>query len=154
MEREPVEPEVDLVQLPDAEWRRMLSAAAELDLIRGGNYRARPQGILFYCTPENAPVSWEAGFADGSPDLPRGYVGQAEVEGPVGENELVVRLSVSNWTAMRAVKQAWERGEYRGRFEQYVADQETALRGRREDRRWLREQFRRLRAYAGGGLLD
>ncbi len=153
MEPEPLEPEIELLTLRGEEWRKMLAAAAELDLIRGGYYRSRPQGILFFCSPEHSPVGWEAGFADGSPDLPRGYVGQAEVEGVDGENDIVIRLSISNWTAMRSVKQAWERGEYRGRFEQYVMDQETALRGRREDRRWLRDEFRRLRAYASGDLL-
>jgi len=65
-----------------------------------------------------------------------------------------VRLRVSNWAAVRAVKQAYDRGEFRGRFQEYVLAQEEALRGRPEDRAWLRRQVIRLRDHATGRLVD
>jgi hypothetical protein len=81
-------------------------------------------------------------------------VGEAEVLGVDEADRVMVRLLVSNWGAMRSVKKAFDRGEYRGRFQQYVMDQEGALRGRREDRVWLCEQFHRLLAHAGGKLVE
>lgn len=147
-------PEIDLIALPDGEWREMLAAASELDLVHGGYFRARPRAIFFYAGPDNAPAGWSGPFADGSPEAPRAAVGQAEVIGHKDPDGLTVRLTVSNWRAMRAVKEAYERGEYRGRFEQFVMDQETALRGREEDRAWLRVQFRRLQSHAAGSLVE
>ena len=131
----------------------MLAAASELDLVHGGYFRARPSLIQFYGSPENAPDGWSDGFPDGSPDTPRALVGQAEAARGENEDEVVVRLTVSNWQAVRDVKRAFERGDYRGRFQEYVMAQESALRGRKADRRWLREQLERLRAHAGGALL-
>lgn len=148
-----MEPEIDLIRLPAGEWQEMLSAAAELDLIRGGYYRARAAGILFYCSPDNAPERWNGGFPEGSPDLPRAYVGEAEVREWEGPDQLVVRLLVSNWGAVRDVKQAYDQGEYRGRFQEFVRDQEAALRGRQEDRAWLRLRFKRLQEHARGSLI-
>ncbi len=150
----PVEPEIDLVTLSSGEWRVLLQAAAELDLVHGGYYRSRPGAVLFFAGPDNSPVGWSRDYPDGSPHLPRAAVGQADLYGFEGTETVTVRLSVSNWGAMRAVKQAYDRGEYRGRFEQFLRDQEAALRGRPEDRRWVREQFHRLRAYAHGTLIS
>jgi hypothetical protein len=132
----------------------MLASAAVLDLVHGGYFRARPTGIQVYCSPENAPPAWPGAFPDGSPELPRALVGQAEVAGEASENLVIVRLVVSNWGAVRAVKQAFERGEYRGRFQDFVLDQEAALRGRPEDRQWLRAQVERLRTHSSGRLID
>ena len=132
----------------------MLASAAVLDLIHGGYFRARPSGIQVYCSPENAPVGWAGAFPDGSPEVPRALVGQAEVVGEASENLVIVRLVVSNWGAVRAVKQAFERGEYKGRFQQFVLDQEAALRGRPEDREWLHDQVVRLRTHSSGRLID
>lgn len=146
--------EIDLVTLSSEEWREMLASAAVLDLVHGGYYRARPTAILFFCSPENAPDGWPGEFTDGSPDLPRAQVGEVEVAGEVSENLLSVRLIVSNWAAVRAVKQAFDRGEYQGRFQQFVLDQEAALRGRSEDRLWLRAQFERLRSHSRGALIS
>jgi hypothetical protein len=145
--------EIDQAILPSDDWREMLASAAVLDLVHGGYYRARPTSIRFYASPENAPEGWTGGFAEGTPELPRALVGEAEVAGEASENEVIVRLRVSNWTAVRAVKQAFDRGEYRGRFQDFVLDQEAALRGRPEDRTWLRAEFERLRAHARGSLL-
>lgn len=131
----------------------MLASAAVLDLVHGGYYRARPTAILFFCSPENAPEGWDGEFSDGSPGLPRAQVGQVEVVGEVTEDLISVRLVVSNWAAVRAVKQAFDRGEYRGRFQEFILDQEAALRGRTEDRQWLRQQFERLRAHSRGALI-
>lgn len=131
----------------------MLAAAAVLDLVHGGYFRAQATGIRFFASPENAPEGWSGEFPDGSPELPRALVGEAEVVGEASENEVIVRLRVSNWAAVRAVKQAFDRGDYRGRFQDFVLDQEAALRGRPEDRTWLREQFDRLRAHARGAII-
>lgn len=144
----------DRLELTDGEWSEIKQAAVELDLVHGGYFRVRTRSILFFCSPENAPEGWSSEFPDGSPDLPRAVVGQVEVAGPSGEDHLVVQFRVSNWTAMRDVKAAFQRGEYRGRFQEYVQAQEDALRGRREDREWLRRQFNRLRTHANGSLLD
>jgi hypothetical protein len=144
--------EIDLVRLPAEEWGEMLAAAAVLDLVHGGYFRARPTGVLFYCSPENQPEGWAQGFPDGSPEMPRALAGEAEVE-ETEAGEVTVRLTVSNWAAVRAVKQAYDRGEFRDRFQEYVMAQEAALRGRSEDRAWLREQFRRLRVHAAGTLV-
>lgn len=130
----------------------MLAAAAVLDLVHGGYFRARPTAIQFYAGPENAPEDWLGEFPDEEP--PRVLVGEAEVDAAAQANEITVRLTVSNWAAVRSVKLAWERGEYRDRFERYVLDQEAALRGRPEDRAWLRAQFQRLRRHALGALID
>jgi hypothetical protein len=145
--------EIDQLVLPSEEWREMLASAAVLDLVHGGYYRARPTAILFFSSPENAPEGWPGEFPDGSPELPRALVGEVEVVGEAAENLVRVRLRVSNWAAVRAVKQAFDRGEYRGRFQDFVLDQESALRGRAEDRQWLRVQFDRLRAHSRGALI-
>jgi hypothetical protein len=145
--------EIDLVTLPSEEWRDMLAAAAVLDLVHGGYYRARPLAVLFYCGPDNAPEVWDSEFPDGSPEVPRSLVGQAEVAGPAGENEVTVQLTVTNWRAARAVKQAYERGEFRDRFQEYILAQEAALRGRPEHRAWLHRQFQRLRTHANGAVV-
>lgn len=144
----------DLLELTDAEWSEIKQAAVELDLIHGGYFRVRTRSILFFCSPENAPEGWSLDFTDGSPELPRAVVGQVEVAGPSGEKHLLVRFRVSNWTAVRDVKTAFQRGDYRGRFQDYVQAQEEALRGRREDREWLLRQFTRLRTHASGALLE
>ena len=146
-------PEIDLVTLTSEEWREMLATASVLDLVHGGYYRARPTTILFFCSPETAPNGWPGEYPDGSPDLPRALVGEVEVAGEVSENLISVRLVVSNWAAVRAVKQAFDRGEYRERFQEFVMDQEAALRGRAEDRLWLHAQFERLRAHSRGALI-
>lgn len=131
----------------------MRQAAAELDLVHGGYFRVRPRSVLFYCDPENAPAGWEAPFAEGTPEAPRALVGEAEVRESAGST-LEVCLVVSNWGAMKAVKRAYDRGEYRGRWSEFVMDQETAFRGREADREWLRERFARLRAHASGNVLE
>lgn len=132
----------------------MRHAAAELDLVRGGYFRARPQSILFYCDPENAPEGWSGPFGEGSPEAPRALIGEAEAEGLDAENQRVVRLVVSNWRAMRGVKDAYDRGEYQGRWTQFLLDQESAFRGRPEEREWLRGRFERLRIHAAGQILS
>jgi hypothetical protein len=146
-------PEIDLVALTYEEWEGALDAAAELDLVHGGLFRARGPSVLVFCSPDNAPDRWSYGFPDGSPDLPRALVGQVEVEDAARENEVVVRLTVSNWGAAREVKAAHERGEYGERFGEFVLDQEAALRGTPAERSWLRRQFERLRAHSAGRLL-
>ena len=145
---------MDLLTVSAEEWAAMLAAASELDLVHGGYFRAREAGILFYAAPDNAPEGWGGAFAEGSPEVPRALVGEAEVAGRDEENGVTVRLRVSNWAAVRAVKQAYDRGEFRGRFQEYVLAQEAALRGRPEDRAWLRRQVLRLRDHATGRLVD
>jgi hypothetical protein len=145
---------LEFVVLPSEEWREMLAAAAVLDLVHGGYFRAQPCSIRFYCGPENAPEGWSARFPDGSPDLPRALVGEAEGMPAEEENQILVRLIVSNWHAMRRVKAAYDRGEFRDGFQEYVLAQESALRGRPEERFWLRAQFDRLRAHATGAVLE
>lgn len=144
--------EIDLVTLSQEEWMEMRRSAAELDLIHGGYFRARPRSILFYCDPENAPESWRGPFTEGTPEAPRALVGEAEVLDGFPDT-VEVRLVVSNWAAMKAVKDAYDRGEYRGRWSDFVMDQETAFRGREADREWLRVRFARLRGHALGNAL-
>ncbi len=159
-----IEPEIDLVRMPAEEWRTLLRTAAELDLVHGGYYRPRPGEIWCYAGPDNAPPEWKGAFTDGSPDLPRALCGtltavnapalvDLETAGEERVREVVVRLQVSNWAAAQAVKKAYDGGEYRGRFQEFILAQESALRGRREDRDWLRTQFRRLRSHAQGSLV-
>lgn len=131
----------------------MRAAASGLDLIHGGYFRARPASILFYAGPDNAPAGWPYGFPDGAPEAARARVGEAEVVGPEGPNELTVRLTVSNWAALRAVNAA-DPGDHPGSYRERVMAQEAAFRGRTEDRAWLREQFRKLRAHAAGKLVE
>lgn len=147
-----MEPEIDLETLPAEEWREILASAAELDLVHGGYFRVRPGSLQFFAGPENAPHDWPEPFPDEEPA--RVLVGEAEVQVSDRENEVTVRLAVSNWAAVRGVKQRFQRGEYRDRFAEYVRDQESALRGRPADRQWLREQFRRLRRFACGSLVE
>jgi len=149
-----VESEIDLLSFGEEDWAAMRAAAAELDLVRGGFFRAREAGILFYCPRETAREGWSGAFGEGSPELPRALVGEAEVAARDEENGITVRLRVSNWGAVRAVKQAYDRGEFRGRFQEYVLAQEAALRGRPEDRAWLRRQILRLRDHATGRLVE
>lgn len=132
----------------------MLASAAVLDLVHGGYYRAQPRSIRFYAGPDNAPDGWAGGWTDGSPGLARALVGEAEVLEEASESDLCVRLRVSNWGAVRDVKQAFDRGEYRGRFDAFVMAQEAALRGRAEDREWLRREFARLRSHTRGALIQ
>ena len=147
-------PEIDLVTLSGEEWDRIREAARELDLIRGGYFRVRPDAILFYCGPDNAPAGWSGPFPDGSPELPRAALGEAEVLDREGGTTYTIRLIVSDWAAARRVKDASDRGDYRDRYGQFVRDQESALRGRDEDRQWLRSQFELLRRHARGHLID
>jgi len=142
------ESETDRVYLAAGEWEELLAAAVELDLVRGGYYRAREGVILCYCGPDDPPEGWTHGFAGGSPDLPRALVGQAEVEPGAAPNRTAVRLEVANWAAARAVPRAEGSG-----FPQYVLAQEQALRGTEAERRWLRRAFDRLRHHARGSLL-
>lgn len=144
-------PEIDLLTLAPEEWGAMRSAAAELDLVRGGYFRLRGESIFFYCDPDNAPEGWSGEFVD---DPPRALVGEAEVNGANSAGDLEVQLLVSNWDAMREVKQAYDRGDYKGRYFEFLAAQEAAFRGREQDREWLRRQFRRLQSHAAGSLLD
>lgn len=147
-------PEIDIFTVPGQEWREMLATASVLDLVHGGYYRARRDAVLFFCGPENAPASWQHGFPEGSPETPRAAVGSAEVVHYEEENDqFTLRLTVSNWGAAREVSHAWERGEYRDRYQEFVLDQEAALRGGDAERAWLREQFARLRRHAGGDLI-
>jgi hypothetical protein len=148
-----VSEEIDLISIPREEWQEALQSASELDLVHGGYFRVRPSGLLFYCGPDNAPPGWDGPYNDGSPELPRALVGEAEVHGAGGANQVVVRLLVSNWPAMRTVKDAYERGEFRGRYSEFLVAQERAFRGRPEDREWLRAQFSKLRAHAAGALI-
>lgn len=136
-----------------AEWRSLRAAAAELDLLHGGAFRARGSRIQFFCSPENAPEEWDLGFPDGSPDVPRACVGEAQAEA-LGGGQVRVRLCAANWHALRRVKQAYDQGSYTGRFQEYVRAQQTALRGRPEDMVWLERQFARLRDHASGRLLS
>jgi hypothetical protein len=145
--------EIDLVTLSLEEWQSMLEAAAELDLVRGGYFRARPSSILFFCDADNAPMGWEGAYGEGTPEAPRALVGEAEVHASAGK-DVEVRLVVSNWGAMKSVKQAYDRGAYRGRWTEFLVDQESAFRGRNEDREWLRRRFERLRAHGRGGLVE
>lgn len=145
---------VDLIHLSPDEWQAVKAAAAELDLVHGGYFRTRPNGVLFFCGPENAPPGWSQGFPEGSPDLPRAAVGAAEVVEVGPDDELTIRLRVSNWGAMRDVKHAYDQGAYRGRHEEFIRAQEAALRGRPEERAWLHGQFQRLKSHASGTVLD
>jgi hypothetical protein len=85
--------------------------------------------------------------------VPREYVGQAEVVTRDDEGRVRLRVSVANWAGAQAVQRAYDRGQYRGRFPDYVRDQERALQGRPEDHRWLLEQLARLRRHAAGALV-
>ncbi|MBI3909568.1 MAG: hypothetical protein HY320_01380 [Armatimonadetes bacterium] len=143
----------DTWMLPAAEWQALRQAARELDLVYAGYYRLRPTSIAVYCGPHSHPEGWDLPFTDGSPDLPRQYVGEFEAEPGPGDEQVTVRLLVANWAAVQAVKAAYDQGRYRGRFQEFVRDQEIALRGRPEDRVWLREQLRRLRQHVQGALL-
>jgi len=145
--------EIDLITLPSEEWREMLASAAVLDLVHGGYYRAQPRSIRFYASPDNAPDDWAGGWPDGSPGLARALVGDAELVEEASESDVLIRLRVSNWAAVRSVKLAFDRGEYSGRFQEFVLAQETALRGRPQDRAWLRSEFRRLRSHTRGTLI-
>lgn len=149
-----MDPEIDLYRLPTETWKGMREAAVELDLVHGGYFRSRPNAVLFYCDPDTAPDGWTFGFADGSPEMPRALVGTAETSERPDKGEVAVRLTISNWAAVRSVKEAYDRGEFRGRFQEYVLAQEGALRGRPEDRAWLRGQFLKLQAHAAGLLVD
>lgn len=142
----------ELVLLPD-EWRAIRDAAAELDLIYGGYFRLRPAAIGFYCSPDNHPDGWDVPYTDGSEELPRELVGEAEVATWVEGEPVRLRLAVRNWSGVRAIQKDYDRGRYQGRFPEYVRDQERALRGREEDRDWLRSQFDRLQRHAVGALL-
>jgi hypothetical protein len=146
--------EIDQLVLSSEEWREMLASAAVLDLVYGGYYRAQPRSIRFYAGPDNAPEEWAGGWPDGSPGLARALVGEAELLEEASEDDVVIRLRVSNWAAVRDVKLAFDRGEYRGRFEAFVMAQEAALRGRCQDRAWLRREFHRLRSHSRGTLIN
>jgi hypothetical protein len=147
--------EIDLIELPGEEWREILASASVLDLVHGGYTRARQREVLFYCGPDNAPEGWSGGYPEGSPEHPRAAVGAAEVvHYEEANDQFTIRLTVSNWSAARDVNRAFARGEYGERFQDFVLDQEAALRGGPAERRWLREQFQRLRRHSAGGLLD
>jgi hypothetical protein len=149
-----VTPEIDLVTLSADEWDALRAAAAELDLVRGGYYRARPGAILCYAGPENAPEGWASGFPDGSPELPRAHVGAAELVDAGDLDRVLLRLTVANWAAARSVQGVGEAAETAIGYRAFVLAQEAALRGRPEERAWLRRQFERLRRHAAGGLVD
>lgn len=139
--------------LPADEWRELRETARELDLIHAGYFRLRPGSIAVFCGPDNHPDGWDLPFTDGSPDLPRQYVGEFEAQPGDVDGDVTLRLVVANWAAVRAVKSAYDQGLYRGRFGDFVRDQEEALRGRSEDRAWLWQQFELLRRHTQGALL-
>jgi hypothetical protein len=149
-----MQPEVDLVTMTEAEWDDLRAAAAGLDLVRGGCYRVRGETIQFYASPENAPPGWQGGFDEGIPEAPRGLAGKVERIEPHDGSGALLRLTVENWGAARAISEADRAGDYGGDHTRFVLDQEAALRGRPEERAWLRAQFERLRAHTAGDLLE
>lgn len=137
-----------------AEWQELVAAAATLDLVHGGYFRARLREIEFYCGPDNAPIGWRSGFTQGTPENARAVVGIAELVQPVVEDAVQVRLRITNWSALGEIAAAKARGEYEDRTEQFVEDENAALRGRPVEWEWLRRQFRKLREQASGSFLE
>ncbi len=143
----------DSITMSSEDWSAVQAAAAELDLIHGGYYRVRTNAIAFYCSPENHPEGWSEPYNDGTPEAPRQCVGEAEATDE-GAAAVRVRFVVTNWAGLLTIKLAYDRGAYRDRFTEYVRDQENAIRGRREDRAWIRAQFDRLRTHVSGALVE
>src|SRR4051812_20196525 len=112
------------------EWRAIRGAAAELDLIHGGYFRLRPAAVAFYCSPENHPAGWDLPYTDGSPEMPREFVGEVEVVTWCESDQVRPRIAVANWAGVQAIKREYDRGRYQNRFHQYIRDQEAAFRGR------------------------
>jgi len=136
-----VKSEIDLVELSEGEWREILAGAAELDLIRGGQFRVRDETILFFASPASAPLGWRGEYRSGSPDLPRELLGVAEVWERPGEDRVVIHLRGCDWQSAREAASQPHSG---GR----------ALTGGRALRDWMRLLWNRLRMYAEGSLLE
>lgn len=136
-----VESEIDLVELTEGEWREILAAAAELDLIRGGQFRVRHETILFFASPTSSPLGWRGDYRSGSPDLPRELLGVAELWERPGEDLVVIHLRGCDWQSAREAGGQAQSGA-------------RALTGGEALRDWMRLLWNRLRMYAEGSLLE
>jgi hypothetical protein len=141
-----------ILDVPRTDWIAARAAAAELDLDRGGYCDARrPTAIHFWAGPENKPRGFDYEFLSGLFIAPRAYIGVATAE--LIHLELVrVTLEVWNEAAREAAVAAAQAAGLGG--EATAAAQQQALAGTAADLAWLEREFRRLRHYASGRLLE
>jgi hypothetical protein len=147
----PVSRMKSILDVPRADWITARSAAAELDLDKGGYCDLRrPNTIHFWAGPDNRPAGFDYPFLTGLFAAPRAYIGVAIAE--LLHVELVrVTLEVQNEAAREAAVAAAEAAGLSAQ-EVGVAEQ-RALAGTAADLEWLEREFRRLCHYASGRLL-
>jgi hypothetical protein len=140
------------LDLPRADWIAARAAATELDLDHDGYCDARrPNAIHFWAGPENKPRGFEYEFLSGVFGAPRTYLGVVTAE--LIHIELVrVTLEVRNEAAREAAVAAAQAAGLPA--EATAAAEQRALAGTTEDLEWLEREFRRLRHYASGRLLE
>ena len=111
------------LEMDREEWRKLLRAARDLDVAKGGYWRAYPDGrIAFFCGHENSPPGVRVPNRKGPWPEPRSPMGMA-VAAPLPGGWVLVRL------------EPWDD----------PAPDTTRV--------WLARQFERLRDHAQGGLL-
>jgi hypothetical protein len=127
------------------DWRRLLAAAEELGIGRGGYVDRRADLITLWCGPEEKPAGWPADvpIAAGASGPPRAYVAQArlgqddEIDWTNARRQPVV-LRIACYVVYRARSRGGPAGG--------SADDDGArVAG---DEAWCRRQWRRLKEYA------
>lgn len=112
------------LEMDRTEWCALRRAARDLDVAKGGYWRAYRNGrIAFFCSPEHAPPGVPTPARQGPWPEPRYLVGMA-VPAPLPGGWVLLNLELWDEPAEDAA------------------------------RVWLARQFERLRDYAAGGLLD
>jgi hypothetical protein len=111
------------LEMGRAEWHALRRAARDLDVARGGYWRAYRDGrIAFFCGLDNFPAGLRPSLRKGPWPAPRYLVGMA-VASPLSGGWVLVRLD------------PWDE----------PATESTRV--------WLARQFERLRDHAEGGFL-
>jgi hypothetical protein len=112
------------LEMDRREWCALRRAARDLDVAKGGYWRAYRDGrIAFFCGPKNAPPGVPAPLRRGPWPEPRYLVGMA-----------VPQRTPDGWVRLRL--EPWQ-------------DAHTGT-----TQVWLARQFERLRDHAEGGLLQ
>jgi len=118
-----------------AEWGALLRHSHALDLNKGAYCDGRMGCINFWCGPENKPSDWPSRIVKKCLKYPRAYVG-AVFGDPLSSGRWKLHFDV----------QAYDRAEH-SKLEMGSVEWVELIKGTKEDRAWVLQQFRLLRQH-------